>query len=288
MTMNSQKHDKVWFPSLWWIQKEPNSFSVVITPECAGRILETANHDNRRLRQSVVSKYARDMVNGDWCFSPEPLIFSQTGRLLNGQHRLHAVIESDTKQSFMITVGFKDEVFEVIDRGTPRTKADAFRIDTKLVQVANVLANVALHSRSVRSTDADTKKACLILKPHYEKLIEHAPAHAKYFASAAFRLGAIVRLMTTDDEQYVLDLYRDLVLGHTENLPTIGHSVVRGVLIGKLKSMSGSSQSECLSISWTVFDKKSMNRKKLTISKDPEKIKEVVAASGYLKMLSQY
>lgn len=102
-----------------------------ITPQKAKIYLEKNNSDeynNRSVYQPKVDQYARDMKNGDWRLNGETIIISKSGRTMDGQHRLLAVIQSGvTIQSYVIH-GVDDEVFASIGTGKPRTSADAAHI----------------------------------------------------------------------------------------------------------------------------------------------------------------
>lgn len=98
-----------------------------VTPEAAERWLGK-NERNRNLRQRIVASYARDMEAGNWRLSGEAIKFAKGGRLIDGQHRLHAVIQSGSTVKMLIVRGLQDNVQEVIDAGTARTAGDALRM----------------------------------------------------------------------------------------------------------------------------------------------------------------
>ena len=98
-----------------------------VTPEIAEAWLGK-NDNNRNLRQRVVSAYARDMAAGNWRLTGEAIKFGRFGRLQDGQHRLHGVIEAGVAVHFLVVRGLGDGVREVIDSGTGRTVGDALRM----------------------------------------------------------------------------------------------------------------------------------------------------------------
>lgn len=63
----------------------------IITPETAKSWL-LKNVHNRPLRDGLVTTYATDMANEQWQSNGESIKFSSEGELLDGQHRLAAVI----------------------------------------------------------------------------------------------------------------------------------------------------------------------------------------------------
>ena len=66
---------------------------VNVTPELAEFWL-TQNSANRNVRREVWKAYARDMAAGAWKVTAETIKMSPAGRLLDGQHRLQAVVAS--------------------------------------------------------------------------------------------------------------------------------------------------------------------------------------------------
>lgn len=97
----------------------------VITPRKAQEWLG-ANVHNRSLRnQTVVAKYANDMNKGAWRFTGEAIKFSTSGALLDGQHRLHALIRANVTLPMLVIRNLEDDSQEVMDSGAKRSPADA-------------------------------------------------------------------------------------------------------------------------------------------------------------------
>lgn len=96
----------------------------VITPEEAQAILDTANESNRRLRKVHVDSLAKDMMNGDFQPTGDPIRFDDAGHLIDGQHRLAAVAQAGIPIPFLVMRGFHPSVQDVIDSGVGRTVGD--------------------------------------------------------------------------------------------------------------------------------------------------------------------
>lgn len=101
---------------------------VVVTPDMAQRWLNTHNTHNRPLLAFRVEQYARDMADGRWSFNGEPIQFDHDGVLLNGQHRLQAVIDSGLPQTFIVVRGLPPESQITMDQGTRRNPSDQLAI----------------------------------------------------------------------------------------------------------------------------------------------------------------
>lgn len=101
---------------------------VLITPALATAWLRR-NEANRRLRQRAVTQYVQDIQRGAWKPTGETIKFSTTGRLLDGQHRLAAIVESGVAVRMCVATGLENSAFDVIDTGRSRTGADVLVIE---------------------------------------------------------------------------------------------------------------------------------------------------------------
>ena len=66
---------------------------VRVTPALATEWLEGNVALNRRLIPNLVTFYAAEMRAGKWRVNGESIKFSKSGALMDGQHRLHAIIK---------------------------------------------------------------------------------------------------------------------------------------------------------------------------------------------------
>ena len=96
----------------------------VITPSVAKQMLE-GNVDNRKLRKFRVNQYADAIKRGMWDIQNDAITISKTGRLLNGQHRLTAIVEADTPVQCLVLRGVDDSTYASIDAGLSRNVNDA-------------------------------------------------------------------------------------------------------------------------------------------------------------------
>lgn len=99
----------------------------LITPKEAETLLQR-NQKNRRISPQRVLKYADAMKRGEWRDCESMILIDSNGVLINGQHRLLAIIEAKAPQRFVVKTGVAPESFEVIDTGAGRTIADALGI----------------------------------------------------------------------------------------------------------------------------------------------------------------
>lgn len=92
-----------------------------VTPAMARKWLE-GNHLNRMINNQRVNTFARDMKAGRWRDNGETICFDTTGALLNGQHRLSAVVKSGCPVMMSCIFGVEDG--GNYDTGRPRNSRD--------------------------------------------------------------------------------------------------------------------------------------------------------------------
>ncbi len=99
-----------------------------ITPETAGRWL-LANQHNRPLSKSHVVFLANQMSSGEWMLNGQPIIIGEDEQILDGQHRLYAIIESGVTVRSLVIYGVPPEAFKTIDTGKVRTGSDVLNMN---------------------------------------------------------------------------------------------------------------------------------------------------------------
>lgn len=104
-----------------------NGFSCdieTITPEVAKQWLER-NVQNRPVSEAHCRSLAKDMKEGNWSVCGNTIVFSNHGDLIDGQHRLYAVVKSGCCIESPVMRGISDEnAFSHIDQVKKRTAAD--------------------------------------------------------------------------------------------------------------------------------------------------------------------
>jgi len=105
----------------------PSEEWVKVTPDVAQAWLDK-NENNRKLTSDRVIRFAEDMEAGRWVdYHPHGVSFDNTGRLIDGQHRLHAVVLSGVPITMRVTMNLPPEMHAVFDLGTPRTAGEILR-----------------------------------------------------------------------------------------------------------------------------------------------------------------
>ena len=104
-----------------------NARVVTVTPQMAAELLRE-NTRNRNISDRVVESYARDMAAGRWVLNGEAVKVSVTGRLLDGQQRLTAVVKAGVSVDMVLVSGLPEAAQDTMDQGRRRSFADQLAI----------------------------------------------------------------------------------------------------------------------------------------------------------------
>lgn len=108
--------------------KPKMTFEVIdVTPDLAKEWIGIANYQNRKLRNGRVESYADMMRRGQWVMTGDPIRFDVNGRLIDGQHRLHALALADVTLPMLVISDAPEDAFHVIDSGLMRSYADSLQ-----------------------------------------------------------------------------------------------------------------------------------------------------------------
>lgn len=93
----------------------------------------TDNPRNRNVSKARLATMRRDMLSGNWYFNPHGIVLAPSGRLIDGQHRLLALIEADREKPgikipLVVAYDVPEAVFDVLDIGGPRSAANILQI----------------------------------------------------------------------------------------------------------------------------------------------------------------
>lgn len=101
---------------------------VTITPAIAKHWLSTFNVTNRNLRPKKLERYVNALLSGRWKVNGESIKFGY-GKVIDGQHRLLAIVVSGVKAKSLVTFGLDVAVQDTVDTGANRTAADVLGIE---------------------------------------------------------------------------------------------------------------------------------------------------------------
>jgi hypothetical protein len=100
---------------------------ITLTPQMAKELLKM-NTKNRSVKP-IKNVYAEQMRRGEWKENGEPIIVDINGIIKDGQHRLHAVIDSGHTYKVPLIFEVLPDVMDTIDTGTNRSFIDVLQLE---------------------------------------------------------------------------------------------------------------------------------------------------------------
>lgn len=96
---------------------------IKVTP-CLAEEWLNKNINNRKVSENSVRAYAQEMLAGRWKTNGESIKFDRNGNLIDGQHRLTAIVKSRATIDCVVVTGLDPESFDTVDIGKGRSTAD--------------------------------------------------------------------------------------------------------------------------------------------------------------------
>jgi hypothetical protein len=238
-----------------------------ITPSIARLWLEK-NTINRQIRRTVVEGYRAALERGEHRITHQGIAFSETGELLDGQHRLTAISEMPETFSLqmMVTRGLPHDAFQAIDIGLKRSHADILNIPTGLAAVARFMATI--HDTS-RNSITPQRLIPFVegAQRKYDTLVGFDPTVTKTWSCAAIRTAAILQMLRGSGDDYVCMTYYSLNHLDFDAMPPAGRTLFRQQTRGAVNSHG----MDMFCRAFKVFDSKNSSLNKIQIT-DPSTI----------------
>jgi len=199
-----------------------------VTPREAAQWLEHSNGHNRHnrpLSKSYVSYLAREIEVGNWRLTHQGIAFDSDGTLVDGQHRLSAIIEAKKPIQILVTLGLPVERFPIIDRGVARHMSVITGIPSPITEIYGLLVSLTqpiakLSPDTIRSLHSE-------IGVYSEALLDRCSTTTRFFSSAPIKAAAVVSLAYGEDKEYILSTYRNLVLQNLSELPPVVLGLIR-------------------------------------------------------------
>lgn len=153
-----------------------------VTPKEAKKWLED-NDNNRKLSARIVSRYAAEMAAGTWEANGETLKFDQDWKLLDGQHRLAAIVESGKTQEMLLAINVSRDAFKTIDTGRRRSSGDVLGI----AGFKNRALTAGIVNLLLRYADYVAGESAVVVGKKYrssQSILEYAEKHATLLEKA--------------------------------------------------------------------------------------------------------
>lgn len=218
------------------------------------------NTNNRPFRESHVKALAFDMMNGDWQVTHQGIAFDTTGRLIDGQHRLRAIIESGVPIQIQVTRGCSSSSFSILDRGANRSPSDILGWPKKITEVITLAVRIALGTNPTVSRIRLMGESRLI--ENCQLLLDNCSTCRPIMSTAGVKLAGCVQMAEQEDHQFVISQYKALVLRQYNDMTKCSQSFNRQV------SDKQMAREELFCRAMFAFDNREINRQHIIITED--------------------
>lgn len=164
----------------------------MITPALA-RLYLDKNTRNRPIKSTVVSRYALEMKEGNWEFTHQGIAFDSEGVLLDGQHRLEAIMLSGSSVPMLVTRGIKSESQLIMDDHAKRNTADALSLarcekisirHVSIIRASSELCASIKGKRRLALTKNEVNLAYDVFRPSFDFLTYISPVDTRGVTTA--------------------------------------------------------------------------------------------------------
>tara|TARA_R100000781_G_scaffold40420_2_gene27979 strand:- start:754 stop:1737 length:984 start_codon:yes stop_codon:yes gene_type:complete len=178
----------------------------LISPEKAKNYLTCNFKNNRIVKKMWIKELATLMRKKEFYLSWDCLCFNENGILINGQHRLHAVIESNQTVAFCVVRNMPHKVAKLLDNGKKRTQSERITVGGILMKQKEC----AMVKNAICKLNTPYAGTYLYGNSRYDKLIsEIYKKHQKYFQKLD-SLGYLSSGYTTFFSAVALKIYVEL------------------------------------------------------------------------------
>lgn len=238
-----------------------------ICPKDALKMLEK-NIDNRKLRPAVVREYAGYMKSGLWRENGETVLITDDGYLLNGQHRLNAIIASGACINMLVVTvkavdgrGHLTPFGVVQDRGAVRKHTDisgvavtADKIAATMIRQLMIGGNQLAKNTALRTAVYD------VFSEEIDNICNKCGTRRRLYSRAAIQVALVLRLSQGYD---YLDRYHT-VLTDLVGLPVSWMSWYSR--IGRIERNDYATRNELMALTWVLTEPGMSEDKSLHIS----------------------
>jgi len=167
------------------------------------------------------------MASGNWRVTHQGIAFSSSGVLLDGQHRLHAIIETDMPIKMWVYRDMADDAMPHIDRNAPRTDANALQLAGH--RCSNTHVAIARMILEMGGNNKATTTQVIDAVIQHKEAIEFGLQYSQKYRAAAVRTP-VVRAWYTESHQRLTEFLFVLTNGIGEGQSDAGAIRLRNLV----------------------------------------------------------
>lgn len=225
--------------------------SVAVTAEQAKEWLK-GNKLNRPIRKGYLHKLSEAMKRGEWTVTHQPIALSN-GRLLDGQHRLMALVDSGL-QKLQMSVAYDADpaTFDVIDVGINRSASDIFREDRHVINPISYIGRLVYG----RYTMHQLQPVYIRFHKQLREMQANVNRNTRLMA-APIKAAAMGAILDGESKEYVYKLYQDMCSFNAKALPNVALAFLKQISMGGRtgRKVASTERDQLLVRAFTVFHK---------------------------------
>lgn len=188
----------------------------LITPQIALQYLEK-NNNIRTPDLHRVTRLANSIKRGEWVTTHQGIAFNKLGQLVDGQHRLLAIVEANRSVEMWVATGVEEDAIAEMDRNTPRNNATLLGVTKRsseiVTHISRLLYGTVPTRCNLQAVYHITESSIALL---YEKTTT-----ARRGLTAAPVKAAFITAYLMKPSFNTLELYRKLVLLNVCNIEAL-------------------------------------------------------------------
>lgn len=156
------------------VEVQTKEYKALITPEMAADWLNHNTH-NRTLRNRDVENLKDAILRGEWKYNGDAIRFDVHGTLIDGQHRLWAIVLAETAVESLVIEGLPSDTQFTIDNGAKRKLSDHLKLmgfSNSVALAATINMHWRIQNELVRTARVPTVQQALEIVRHHPELEE--------------------------------------------------------------------------------------------------------------------
>jgi hypothetical protein len=249
---------------------------VTITPEIAEKIL-MKNESNRTLNKDIVNKYVREIIDNQWSeFTPDPIVINLNGILLNGQHRLNAVVKSNKSVGFNLYIESNTSLTPMdlnCDLGLKRNNSDLTGINQYTTSTINFLIKRTTNIKHPTANDVLYFYNKYIKDDEFLENTLTKIVPPLWSSSSIKGIAVAFYLKNEENKEYVSEIISYLINKETLKQPELLSSLY--IKLTERKYVS----TDIMRLAIILFDSNNKNKKQMRLQNDIQPLAKITELS---------
>jgi len=157
---------------------------IEVTPALAEEWLATRNTHNRPMSQPYVRELAVELAEGRWTPTHQGIAFDELGALLDGQHRLAAIVRAQVAVRMLVTWDVPRAAFAAVDQHRKRTGGQMLAMSGIAKDAPRLVAMARAILATVHNTPKPSNAAAVAYATEHQASLEKFLPVARRFTPA--------------------------------------------------------------------------------------------------------